>query len=67
MRSINLCTYILINDSTCKTVANAYATAHMSKSISFIPALISIAIRRVDKTRYVINTSFMSTLNTARN
>jgi len=41
------------------------ATAHMSKSISSIPALISIAIRRVDKTRCVIKTLFISTLNTA--
>jgi len=46
MRSTNLYTSILTNDSTCKTVATAYATAYMSKSISFIPALIS-----VDKTR----------------
>jgi len=45
MRSTNLCTPILINDSTCKIVATAYATAHMSKSIFSIPALISIAIR----------------------
>jgi len=55
MRSINLCpiliTPILINNSTCKTIATAYATAHMSKSISSILALISVAIRRVDKTR----------------
>jgi len=47
MRSTNLCTHILINDNTCKTVATAYATAHISKSISSIPALISVAIGRV--------------------
>jgi len=46
MRSTNLCTRILINDSTGKTVATAYATAHMSKCISSIPALISVVIRR---------------------
>jgi len=52
MRSTNLCTPILINNSTYKTVATAYATAHMSKSISSIPALISVTIRRVDKMCY---------------
>jgi len=41
MRSTNLCTPILINDSTCKIVATAYVTAHMSKSISSIPALLN--------------------------
>jgi len=59
MKSTNLCTPILINDSTCKTVAIAYAAPHMNNFISSIPyyALISIAIRRVDKTRsqYIIH------------
>jgi len=64
MRSTNVCTPILINGTTCKTVVTAYVTAHINKSISSILALISVAIRRVDKTRCVINT-FMSTLNIA--
>jgi len=45
MRSTILCTPILINDSMYKTVATDILL-HMSKSISSIPALISVAIRR---------------------
>jgi len=48
MRSTNLCTPILINDGTYKTVTIAYTTAHMSKSISSIPALIN---KHCNKTR----------------
>jgi len=48
MRSINLCTSILINDGTCKTVA----TAHISKSIFSISALIIVTIKHVDSMCY---------------